>query len=260
VNGFTSGGTQVPLEDTPEGERTQTVKGLIPSAIDACNAAADSCDKYADQISEAKNKFRDAALEFGATLAFSAVLTVFTFGTSDAVGAAVAGGIIETIGSALADLASAIPELTGPLMDVMNALDDLAPLLTRAATGAVSGTITNVLGAELTNSIFGKNQDQGSLLGDGLAVGVLSGVFGAGGEAGIEQMKNALGGLMSKADPQTAGQLAQLIGILNSSATDATLAATKDAVAQLIVSGKIDPADITGSTLGDMLIHAGEGE
>jgi hypothetical protein len=91
-------------------------------------------------------------------------------------------------------------------------------------------------------------------------VGALSGLFGAAGEAGIEQMKNVLGGLMSTTpDPQTAGTLVQLIGVLNGSATDATLSATKDALAQLIVDGKVKPDDITGSTLGDLLIRAGEG-
>lgn len=258
VSGFVSSGTQEPLEDTPEGERYLTVKGLIPNAIDACNAASAACDNYADKVSEAKNKIVEAAEEFAATVAFSLVLTVISFGSSEAVGAAVAGGIMDGIGSIFAEIATAIPELTGPLMDALNALEDLEPLLQNVVSSSVAGGISNVLGSQITDTIFGNKPDPAALLGDGLAVGALSGLFGAAGEAGIEQMKNVLGGLMSTADPQTAGTLAQLIGVLDGSATDATLSATKDALAQLIVEGKVKPDDISGSTLGDLLVRAGE--
>jgi hypothetical protein len=103
VSGFTSSGTQEPLEDTPEGERYLTIKGLIPNAIDACNAAATACDKYADNVSEAKHKIVEAAEKFAATVAFSAILTVVSFGSSEAVGAAVARGISNTLGSEVTD-------------------------------------------------------------------------------------------------------------------------------------------------------------
>jgi hypothetical protein len=74
----------VPIGDTPEGERFLTSKGLFPTIIAACEAAAGACDGYADKISETKREIIEKAAEFAVETVVFASLTVISFGSSDA--------------------------------------------------------------------------------------------------------------------------------------------------------------------------------
>jgi hypothetical protein len=254
MQGYLSTSFKVALGDTPEGERYLNTKGLFPTVTDACNAAARACDGYADKIAETKREIIEKAAEFAAETVVFASLTVISFGTSDAVGIAIGGGIIKAIDGIFSILASAIPELTGPLLDALNALSDIVPVAVR---GSLSGGISNLLGTETVDRLFGKDPgNPATLLGEGLGVGMLGEVFGAAGEAGVKQMTNLLGGLMPYVDLQTQGALAQLITALNGSGSEVALAAAKETLAQLVLDGKVNPADIAGNTLGESLINA----
>jgi hypothetical protein len=223
---------------------------------DACNAAAHACDGYADKISETKREIVEKAAGFAAEMVVFASLTVISFGTSDAVGIAIGGGIIKAMDGIFSVFASAIPELTGPLLDALNTLSDIVPVVVR---GSLSGGISNVLGTETVDRLFGK--DPRGTRPPCWARASASGCWARCSERQARRVTNLLGGLMPYVDLQTQGALAQLITVLNSSGSEVTLAAAKETLAQIVLDGKVNPADIAGNTLGESLVNAAsEGE
>lgn len=211
--------------------------GAFTTAVAGCQAMATALDRYANEVARAKTEIIHRIEEVGATLAVGVVLTVFTFGASDAIAGAVAAGLVAMTGAAESALAVA-------------GITIFSEVLAGALAGSVASGSTDLVVQGLKMGVF---HDQKHIDFGEVGDSVVSGAEAGGAASGIVGVAGRLYTTMpdlAAANPALARMLAGAPPYLDSLAGKAVLGLATAAGGDLAATGKLSPLDLVVGTVG----------
>jgi hypothetical protein len=261
---------------------TNSSTGSLTRAIEVCQYLRGSCTAQATSLRNVKSALELAVVELAVTLVFDGVLAYVTFGTAELLGAAVAGGILDSINGLVAEIIAEGSELASSLgqaaqlvsrvlgaaiaagTELVSNLGEAAPIVSRVGgTATAAGYQGLIIGMQnvVTNNALAEAFGQQETYGTAVLKAILENTWqtALGGSFTANGALNESAGILSKylidIGEQSDSTTLVFLGVQLKSG-GITVAAADAAITQLIAHGQLNPVQLVIGTVSNRLESA----